>query len=360
MTKRYDQFIFFSAGPVGDHALILDDANRFFESTGIGATIILKHYFPLLSGMSAPYPHIKNIEWESLRGKIAFKWLLFSSIWRKNCFVLVLPLKHPFYFKLIAWYVRFCTRSRMVGLNLEGSKTFPVGRGSASFLGKENIIPARVDTELFYEQANRMLLWLGCRPVSRPPTLAFVNDDAVPQKFNLASGAYIVMHLAASGPDRSLPAARWNGIIKVIQEKLPEVKIVFTGSKKDVRFVGSCIAGLPTKNLVNLCGRTESMQELLNVYAKAELTVCVHTGNAIIVNMLHVPTVMVAIKGVHMFNYAFNPLATILTATKDCTCDPYERGCTMIPYKGGEYMACVFNIPDADIVNAVLKKHEGK
>jgi len=360
MSHHYNRFIFFSAGPVGDHALILDDANRFFESTGVPVTVILKHYFPFLSKLSLPYLHITNIEWESIHGKLEFLWLLISSVWRRNCYALMLPIKHPFYFKCIAWYIRFCTRSRIVGLNLEGSATFPVGRGSASFLGKNNIIPAHVDTELFYEQANRMLAWLGFSPVSRVPKLEFISNDTVLPKFGLKPNDYLVMHLAASGPDRSLPPDRWNSIVKAVQEKLPGVKIVFTGSKKDGMFIESCINGLPKENLVNLCGKTESMQELLNVYAGAHLTVCVHTGNAIIVNMLQIPTVMVAIKGVHMFDYSFNPNATILTATGGCTCDPYERGCTMIPYNGEEYMACVFNIPDEDVIAAIVKKYEGK
>lgn len=99
------------------------------------------------------------------------------------------------------------------------------------------------------------------------------------------------------------------------------------------------------------------MQELLNIYKKSKLTLCVHTGNAIIINMLHIPTVMVTIKGVYMFNYKFNQNATILTSIKDCICDPYERNCNMIKYKGNEYMACMFNIPDNEIINVVINKY---
>jgi len=355
MKQRYDRFIFFSAGPVGDHALLLDHANRFSESSGIPSTLIYKHYSKFLADITIPYPQITNINWQSLSGKLSLIWLIASSLWRRNCFVLVLPLKHPAYIKLLAYYIRFCTRSRMIGFNLVGSVSFKE-KGSAYFLGEKNIIPAHVDTELFYEQANRMLAWLGYKPVDRVPNLKYIEDKNILPKYGLAERRYLCMHLAASHVDRSLPADRWNAIIGEVRAKMPDVKIVFTGAKADETFINACLEGLPRENLLILCGVT--MQEMLNIYAKAKLTVCVHTGNAIIVNMLHVPTVMVAIKGVYMFNYKFNSRATILTATEGCTCDPYERNCSMVAYKGNEYMACLFNIPNRDIITAILTRYD--
>ena len=145
MKQKYNQFVFFSAGPIGDHALFVDFANRFYESSGIKSTLICKHYFTFLSDLSLPYPYIKNINWESVVGKISLLWLALSSIWKKNYFVLVLPLVHPVYFKIFAYYIRFFTRSRIIGFNLEGSISFKK-HGSAYFLGAKNIIPAKVDT----------------------------------------------------------------------------------------------------------------------------------------------------------------------------------------------------------------------
>ncbi len=355
VNNKYDSFIFFSAGPVGDHALLLDFANRFYESTGIKSTLILKHYFGFLSDLSLPYPHIKNINWESLRGRFSLAWLLLSSIWKKNCYVLVLPLRHPTYIKILAYYVRFFTRSRMIGFNLEGSVSFKE-KGSAYFLGKKNIIPANLDKELFYEQANRMLVWLGFNTVNSIPHLKYIDNAGILSKYSLKENNYLCMHLMSSHIDRSLPPDRWNKIIKNIQEKIPRIQIVFTGADKDSIFINECIQGLKSDSFVDLCGKV-NMQELLNIYKKSKVTVCVHTGNAIIVNMLEVPTVMVTIKGVYMFNYKFNPNATILTAAEGCICDPYERNCNMISYKGNEYMACLFNISDDEIIDSILKKY---
>ena len=356
MLHKYNRFVFFSAGPVGDHALLLDFANRFYESTNTKSILILKHYFNFLSELSLPYTNITNINWESVKGKVSLSWLLLGSIWNKNCFVLVLPLVHPVYIKILAYYIRFFTRSRMVGFNLSGSISFKE-RGSAYFLGEKNIIPSNLDKELFYEQANRMLEWLGYKKIENTPFLKYINDEKILSKYGLINKEYLCMHLMSSHIDRSLPSDRWNYIIKNIQQKIPNIKIVFTGSKNDSIFISECIKDLSQNNFVNLCGKV-NMQELLNIYKKAKLTVCVHTGNAIIINMLQIPSVMVTIKGVYMFNYKFNPKATILTATEGCTCDPFERNCSMIKYKGEEYMACLFNIRDDEIVETIVKKYK--
>ena len=239
---------------------------------------------------------------------------------------------------------------------MEGSTSFKK-HGSAYFLGTKNIIPARVDTELFYEQANRMLVWLGCEPVNHPPFLECVDNEKILLKYNLIKNEYLCMHLMSSHIDRSLPPDRWNNIIKNIQQKIPNIKIVFTGSKKDSIFINKCVDGLQKENFLNLCGEV-NIQELLNIYKKAKLTVCVHTGNAIIVNMLQVPTVMVTIKGVYMFNYKFNPNATVLISAEGCNCDPYERNCNMIKYKGEEYMSCLFNLSDDKIIETIINKYK--
>lgn len=246
-NNKYNKFVFFSAGPVGDHALLLDFANRFYESSDIKSILVLKHYFNFLSPLSLPYDdHIENINWESLKGKTQLLWLVISSIWNKNCYVLVLPLVHPLYIKIFAYYIRFFTRSRMIGFNLAGSVSFKE-KGSAYFLGEDNIIPSNLDKELFYEQANRMLEWLGFDPVLHVPHLKYVDDKEIMARFNLEENKYICMHLMSSHIDRSLPADRWNKIIKKVQESLPDTKIVFTGSKKDSVFVEECISLLPQK-----------------------------------------------------------------------------------------------------------------
>lgn len=98
------------------------------------------------------------------------------------------------------------------------------------------------------------------------------------------------------------------------------------------------------------------MRELLTVYKNAKIVVSVHTGNAMLINMLHLPSVIVNIKGVYMFKYHYNSNCTDCTGTKGCTCNPFERNCTLIPYKGKEYMACLFSNDDDTIVEAILKK----
>jgi ADP-heptose:LPS heptosyltransferase len=355
--KTYNRFVFFSAGPVGDHAIFVDYAIRFFESTGVQSTLILKHYYPFLSPVTLPYPYITNIEWESVKGKFQLAWLAVSSIWQKNCYVLVLPLPHPFYMKVFAWFIRFCTRSRIVGLDLKGPETLNFKeKGSAEFLGKKNIIPSNLDKELFYEQANRLLEWLGFKPVAHTPTLRYVDDANILAKHGLREKNYLVIHIMSSCADRSLPVDRWQHVIREIMHKMHGGVIALSGSKGDDEFIQQCIKGLPQDKLVNLAGKV-NMQELINIYAKAKSILTVHTGNAIIINMLHVPTVNLTLKGVYMFNYKFNEKAIVLSSEEGCHCNPYERDDTMLMYKGQPYYPCMFNVKDEEVIDAVITQY---
>lgn len=353
-AHSYSQFVFLSAGPVGDHALIIDYANRFFESSRIPAVILMKHPNPFLRDMAMPYyDHISYIGFTGWKGKLETFLFALSSIWSRRCYVLVLPIPPPRYLRAFAYFIRFFTRSRMIALDSLCGFSIPGGPfSSADFVGEENYIPAHVDTELYYEEANRMLAFLGYAPVSRTPRLAHIEMLEVLGKYNVKDKEYVVMHICASGADRSLPADRWNNITASLMEKLPRMQFLFTGTGKDVDFIKEATAGLGEDRVKIAAGL--SMQELLTLHAHAKSNVTVHTGNAHLINMLHVPTVTVNFKGVHMFRFSYNEQGRELYSSIGCTCHPLERKCSMVEYKGKEYMACLFNTKDEEIVDAVV------
>lgn len=360
MIKNYSEFVFLSAGPVGDHALIIDWANRFFESTNIPSVIIMKHPNAFLRDMAIPYyDHISYKEFKGWKGKIKTALFALASIWRKRCYVLVLPIPPPLYLKAFAQFIRFFTRSRIVALESQCGFSIPGGPfSSAGFVGKKNHIPARVDMELYYEGANRMLSFLGFDQVARTPYLDHVEMPQALDGHGLSNKEYIAMHICASGSDRSLPADRWNGIIRSLAEKLPQAVFVFTGTGKDSVFIEESTVGIPKEKVRMITGA--SMQELLTIYSHAKVNVTVQTGNAHLINMLHVPTVTVNFKGVHMFRFSYNENGMDLYSEKGCTCHPLERKCSMVKYKGKEYMACLFNIHDEDVIKSVVDMAESK
>ena len=354
--KTFKNFIFFSAGPVGDHAVLIDFANRFFESTGIPSIFLMKHPNSFLKDLSIPYhDHIQHLDFIGKRGMIAMAKLAIRSIFERNCFVLIFPIPAPRYLIVFSYYIRFCTRSRIVGFNLEGSRNFPIGHGYASFLGKKNTIPLL--PEMFYESANEMLSFLGYKEIARPPLLEYKFQGGIFETLKIERNNYLVFHVSPSHSFRSLPKDRWNFIVTSLLEKIPGTQIIFTGASNDVSFIEECIEGLPKENLIIAAGKTNA-QELLTLYAHAKVDVVVQTGNGLIINMLHVPTVVVDIKGTAMFYYDFNKNATILFSEKGCRCDPFETECTMVPYKGKEYMACMFNIKDEDIIEAIVTTYK--
>lgn len=353
--KPFKNFIFFSAGPVGDHMVLIDFANRFFESTNVPSIFLMKHPNTFLKDLSIPYQnHIKHLDFVGIRGVFRMINLTIKSIFEKNCYVLIFPIPAPLYLKLFAYFIRFFTRSKIVGFNLEGSRNFPVGKGYSSLLGENNTIPLL--PEMFYISANRLLSFMGFKEINKTPFLDYDIQNDIFKKYNIEKNKYIVFHVSPSHHFRSLPADRWNFIISSIVNKLPNTKIVFTGAKGDIIFINQCVDGLLKDNIVITAGET-SAQQLLTIYANAKVNVVVQTGNALIINMLHGKAVVVNIKGTTMFDYSFNENATILHSEKDCICDPFETNCNMVEYKGKEYMACLFNIKDEEVIDAVIVKY---
>lgn len=353
---KYNKFVFFSAGPIGDHVLLIDVANYFFESTGIPSVLLMKHPNAFLHELSAPYVnHITHLDFVGIKGVLKMVELSILSLFQKNCYVLVFPVPLPLYLRVFVTYIRFFTRSRIVGFSIDGTKSFPKGKGYEYYLGKNNTIPLLA--EMYYKSANRMLSFLGYKEVIRLPKLEYLYSENIFARFDIEKNNYIVMHVKASHALRSLPVDRWNNIIANVVKVFPDVKIIFTGSKQDIPFIMDCIKGESEKCSIIAAGKTNT-QELLTLYANARLNVTVQTGNGLIINLLHVPTVVVNIKGTAMFYYDFNEQATILYSKENCRCNPFETECNMVKYKGEEYMSCLFNISDKEVVDAIVNKYK--
>jgi hypothetical protein len=351
------EFVFLSAGPVGDHAVIIDWANRFFEATGKPSTILMKHPNAFLRDLSIPYRlYITLLSFDGILGKIETLLFALGSLWKKRCYVLVLPIPPPTYLKVFAWYINHLTNSRMVALDSPCGFILPGGPfPSGQFVGKGNYIPARVDSMLYYESANEMLRFLGYQPVDRTP---FIDHVDIPETLDwhfLEDKKYIALHITASGEDRSLPTDRWNHILKAVAEQLPDAVFAFSGTRGDLSFIQEAVQGMDEKKIRYIIG--VSAQELLTVYAHARMCVTVQTGNAHLINMMHLPAITVDFKGVHMFRFSYNEKGRDLYSEIGCTCNPLERRCSMVEYKGKDYMACLFNLKDEDIVREIVEKY---
>lgn len=359
-NKKYKEFVFFSAGPVGDHALVIDYANRFYKSSGISSVVVMKNPNKFIEDLAIPYyDHIRYIKYKGRNKYIGILKLSISSIFIRRCYVLVLPIPPPLYLKVFSFFIRYFTVSRMVALSspcgykLKGGP-FPSGE----FVGEGNFIDGRVSKELFYEQANRMLKFLGYEEVEDVPKIDFIETNIL-SGLDIKKGEYVVLHLNASHYNRSLPVNRWIKVINSISRHLEGKKLIFSGGKSDADFNRKVIDGLEYKNIIDLSSKGGvAMQDLLNIYANSILNITVHTGNAMLMNMLGSNTLVVNIKGVYMFSYIFNKNAKILSSKDGCTCDPFERDCAYVEYEGGKYMSCLFNIKDEDIINQAIEKLE--
>jgi hypothetical protein len=193
MKKTYNTFIFFSAGPVGDHVLQIDFANYLYEASGTKSLLILKHPNPFLKELSLPYrDHIEHLDYSGWKGRVGMLLLTLKSIVLPNCYILVFPIPAPRYLILFSLFIRFCTRSRIIGFNLEGTKSFAPGGGYKRFLGENNVLP--LHEEMYYMSINRMLDFLGYKKSKRLPKLDYVETEDVFSRFDIEKKKYIVMH----------------------------------------------------------------------------------------------------------------------------------------------------------------------
>jgi ADP-heptose:LPS heptosyltransferase len=352
----FKEFVLFSAGPLGDHAIELDYANRFYESTDIPSVIVYKNNYSFLKDLALPYlDHVSRINYQSISGKLSLGLLVLSSIFRPRCFILWVPIRYPASMKAIVYFIRFLTVSRFVGLDVN-EKT-PYGdfskKSSLYFLGKKNLIRLNSHSELFYEQENRMLTFLGFDPVLHVPKLEYVFQPQVFEKLDLSS-PYIAVHLVGSAGDRSLPVQRWRSILIEIQKQNPGYLFLFTGSEKDKTFIEEVLAVLSPHTYKNTGGKV-NLQELLTLYAKAACCLTVHTGNAMFINMLHARSVVVNIVGNYMYQYHFNQHAIVLFEKRRCICNRESIDC-FIDINGKKYMKCMYDILDENIVQAVNRQ----
>ncbi len=359
-APNYSEFVFFSAGPLGDHAIELDYANRFFESTGKSSVIIYKNNFSFLKDLSIPYEgHIKKINYTSFVGKLSLVWMILSSIFVRRCYVLWVPIRYPFSMRMIAYFIRYGTQSRFVGLDVNEKTPYGDFREKSSlfFLGKQNTIPLNSHSELFYQQENRLLSFLGYNPVDRVPTLQYVphKEIFIREKINTP---YIAVHLVGSAGDRSLPIHRWREVLGEIKKKLPEHQFIFTGSSKDVFFIQQVAESMSEDSYRIVAGKI-NIQELLTVYAQAECCLTVHTGNAMFINMLHARSVVANIVGNYMYQYHFNPNAVVLFEKKRCSCSREAIDC-FVEEDGKKYARCLYDIPNEKIVESVISQVKGR
>ena len=120
----------------------------------------------------------------------------------------------------------------------------------------------------------------------RDLTLSYLADPGVLARCHLAKKEYVLVHLFSGNDGRSISQKKRIEIVRALREALPEIHLVLTGGPEDAARAGEAAAGLP--NVVNLAGRT-SIQELINLIARARSTLALDTGAAHIAAHLRAP-----------------------------------------------------------------------
>ncbi|HEY4519769.1 MAG TPA: glycosyltransferase family 9 protein, partial [Candidatus Paceibacterota bacterium] len=117
-------------------------------------------------------------------------------------------------------------------------------------------------------------------------SLSYVDDPSVVSKFRL-SGKYVAAHLFSGNEGRSISQRKRVEIVRALRSAIPHT-LVLTGGTADVVRAAETSGGLP--NVLNLAGKT-SMQEFINLIARARGVVSLDTGGAHIAAHLKKPLV---------------------------------------------------------------------
>lgn len=344
--KKYDNIIMFTNGAIGDFLMVGLCADSVKKVLAEGKfTIITPRNTLLLKDLFSAYSHIHVLE-INRRNFLNALTLLMRVMWRKNLVVNQGVLKR------IPPFVQFLARLLMLR----------PGSVYLYFLQKETHGKRRERGSIVfdyhlsvYENLSRLLNTQNLNISSTVPLYHFVSDQSVLERYGLVHSSYIVIHPCASSPSRSLPAVRWAGIFEYIASNFPETKIVVTGSKQDNLFIKKIFeTGASANSIVNLTSKL-SMMELANIIDGSRGYVGVDTGITHLAGVLQKRSVIIGNLSNPCWLPSYNKNATILTESKNCTCNGQKGGNCLYQIGEEKYYKCMIDIPEESIHEGIRK-----
>ncbi|MEK7095347.1 MAG: glycosyltransferase family 9 protein [Patescibacteria group bacterium] len=137
------------------------------------------------------------------------------------------------------------------------------------------ILPVRSDQAVAWHE--REVLKVAGVPVSKPvPTMAFVKDTQVFDRFSLKTGKFIIAHLFAGNAGRGMSPDKKRELLTILVERNPEIKIIISGGKNDKEEALLISKSLP----VQVIAGEVTLQELMNLIRESSGVISLDTGVA--------------------------------------------------------------------------------
>lgn len=327
------RIVWFAMGPIGDTLMTLAALSETTADDRVAILIIARRNSKLILDLASGMRDVTVVDASTWVGAVA---ALLQGLTVSSSRVLIPPTfgSHSFYTKLFAvlWSLR-------------------PGAHVIGFADKGRVQPYRTClvydfSALYIDNVRRAFRVSGCslEKEGGRPSATFMP---VPIDLPFKARAYIAIHPFAANPKRSLSKERWRTLIAAVSEKYP---VVLTGSesdRQDLEWLSTgfsnvkVAAGLPIK-------------ETAYVLEHALRYVGVDTGITHLAGVLGLDSVVVGNNSNPTWLPTYNRNARILVESSHCTCTGDKGGNCIVVVDNNEYYRCMYEVPDAVILAAVL------
>ncbi|MFA6315445.1 MAG: glycosyltransferase family 9 protein [Candidatus Paceibacterota bacterium] len=204
------------------------------------------------------------------------------------------------------------------------------------------ILPVRSDQAVAWHE--REILKAAGVPVSKPvPTMVFVKDAQVLDRFSLKSGKFIIVHLFAGNAGRGMHPDKKRELLATLAKRNPEIKIIVSGGVSDKQEALRVSNNLP----VLVVAGEVTLQELMNLISESSGVVSLDTGVAHLTAQLGRLLVILrtCLAPNWWFSEQYGPNAPITVFSHDEACADEHT------YK--DYPDCINNISMEAVVDAI-------
>ena len=150
------------------------------------------------------------------------------------------------------------------------------------------------------------------------PMMQYAPISRVAEKFGIAPGSYLIVHLFSGNAGRGLHPDKKRALLRALAEEIPDTHLVVSGGVGDREEALTAARGLPASVIAG----DATLQELMNLIAGSAGVVSVDTGIAHIAAQIGTPLIVLAsCLGLHWWGEGqYGPDASLTTFTRADYC----------------------------------------